>query len=199
MNFELLVATSNKHKLQEIREILSPHKITVYGISDLNLVVPEVIENGTTYYENALIKAEALQKITTMPIMADDSGLEILSLDNKPGLYSARYAEEKGGHVNAMQTILKEIDGKDRSARFICDIVLVNVSDKPLRFEGIVPGRINESIEGTNGFGYDPIFICDELNKSYALLTKEEKNTVSHRAKALKKLLTYLKLNNLAK
>ncbi len=198
MNFELLVATNNDHKLKEIRQILSPHHITVYGMKDLNIDIGEVEENGKTYFENALIKAKALQQVTKMPIIADDSGLEVLSLNNKPGLYSARFAKDCGGHMEAFKILDKELEGLDRSARFMCDIVLVNVEDKPLLFEGIVPGRIGYEPDGNTGFGYDPIFICDELNKSYASLSEEEKNRVSHRGKALKKLLTYLKINGYA-
>ena len=197
MNFELLVATNNSHKLQEIRQILSPHHITVYGMKDLNIDVGDIVEDGKDYYENALIKARALQAVTKMPIIADDSGLEILALNKMPGLHSARFAEECGGHAQAINKILSDLVGKDRSARFICDIVLVNVENKPLLFEGIVPGRIAEKASGEGGFGYDPVFICDELNKSYALLSQEEKNRVSHRGKALNKLLTYLKINGL--
>ena len=199
MNFELLVATNNAQKLTEIRQILSPFHITVYGLNDLNIKVGEVEENGKNYYENALIKANAIKGVTKMPVIADDSGLEIKALDNKPGLFSARYAEECGGHAQAIEQILKDLEGKDRTARFVCDIVLVNVEDKPLLFEGIVPGRIGERPDGETGFGYDPIFVCDELNKSYASLTQEEKNQVSHRGKALKKLLTYLKINGYAR
>ena len=199
MNFELLVATNNAQKLTEIRQILSPFHITVYGLNDLNIKVGEVEENGKNYYENALIKANAIKGVTKMPVIADDSGLEIKALDNKPGLFSARYAEECGGHAQAIEQILKDLEGKDRTARFVCDIVLVNVEDKPLLFEGIVPGRIGERPDGETGFGYDPIFVCDELNKSYASLTQEEKNRVSHRGKALKKLLTYLKINGYAR
>ena len=198
MNFELLVATNNAHKLKEIRQILSPHRITVYGMKDLNIDIGEVIEDGKTYYENALIKAKALQSKTKMPIIADDSGLEVLALNNKPGIYSARFAEECGGHAQAMKILSNELGDKDRSARFMCDIVLVNIEDKPLLFEGIVPGRIGFEPDGDTGFGYDPIFICDELNKSYASLSEEEKNRVSHRGKALNKLLTYLKINGYA-
>ena len=196
MNFELLVATNNKHKLQEIRQILSPHHITVYGMEDLNIDIGEVEENGQTYFDNALIKAKALQKVTKMPIIADDTGLEILSMDNKPGLYTARYAESLGGHQEAFKDIFKNIEGKDRSAQFICSIVLLNVEDKPLKFEARVDGHIATEVSGSEGFGYDPIFICDEVNKTYALMGQEEKNRVSHRGKALKKLLTYLKINN---
>ena len=198
MNFELLVATNNAHKLKEIRQILSPHHITVYGMKDLNIDVGDIIEDGQTYFDNALIKAKALQEKTKMPIIADDSGLEVLALDKKPGLHSARFAEECGGHAQAMKKINEELSNKDRTARFICDIVLVNVEDKPLLFEGIVPGRIGYEPDGDTGFGYDPIFICDELNKSYASLTEAEKNLVSHRGKALNKLLTYLKINGYA-
>ena len=198
MNFELLVATNNAHKLKEIREILSHHHITVYGMKDLNISIGEVEENGKTYFENALIKAKALQEKTKMPIIADDSGLEIIALDHKPGLHSARFAEECGGHAEAMKVLIKELEGKDRSARFMCDIVLVNVEDKPLLFEGIVPGKIGFAPDGNTGFGYDPIFICDELGKSYASLSEDEKNRVSHRGKALNKLLTYLKINGYA-
>ena len=195
MNYEIILATNNKHKLQEVREILSPHKIVVYGLNDLNIKVPEVEENGTTYAENALIKAKSIQQVTTMPIIADDSGLEITALNNEPGLHSARYASSLGGHDNAIKEILNRLeDKKDRSARFVCDIVLLNVEDKPLIFEGIAKGEIAKEKMGEGGFGYDPIFISDETGECFALM-KENKNTVSHRAKALKKLLTYLKIN----
>ncbi|MCQ2815079.1 MAG: RdgB/HAM1 family non-canonical purine NTP pyrophosphatase [Bacilli bacterium] len=198
MNFEILVATNNEHKLKEIRSILSPHKITVYGFKDLNIKEGEVTEDGKTYFENALIKAKSAARATKIPIIADDSGLEVVALNNAPGLYSARFAKECGGHNKAMRKIIDEIKGKSQDARFVCDIVLINVEDKPLLFEGITTGRIAKSPEGENGFGYDPIFICDDLNKNYALLTEEEKNEVSHRAKALKKLLTYLRINGYA-
>ena len=197
MNYEIVLATNNKHKLQEVREILSPHKIVVYGLSDLNIKVPKVEENGTTYAENALIKAKAIQQVTTMPIIADDSGLEITALNNEPGLHSARYASSLGGHDNAIKEILKRLEDKeDRSARFVCDIVLVNSDKNPLIFEGVAKGKIAKEKMGDGGFGYDPIFISDETGECFALM-KENKNTVSHRAKALNKLLTYLKINGL--
>ena len=195
MNYEIILATNNKHKLKEVREILSPHKIVVYGLSDLNIKLPDIEENGTTYYENALIKAKAVQAFTTMPIIADDSGLEITALNNEPGLHSARYAESLGGHDNAIKEILKRLEDKeDRSARFVCDIVLLNTDSKPLLFEGIAKGKIAKEKMGEGGFGYDPVFISDETGECFALM-QENKNTVSHRAKALKKLLTYLRIN----
>lgn len=200
MNYELILATNNKHKLKEVREILSPHKITVYGLNDLNLKPKDVEENADTYAGNALIKAKSIQELTTMPIIADDSGLEIEAMDNQPGLHSARFAEQYGGHENAIKIILENLKKKDnRKARFVCDIILLNEGDKSLLFEGIVPGHIAEEPYGEGGFGYDPIFIADELNKTYAEMSQEEKNKVSHRGKALKKLLTYLKINGKAK
>ena len=198
---KIFIATANKHKKSELLKILPSQnnkgeKFKYLTFLDFpNLTSPE--ENALTLKENALIKARALQKVTTMPIISDDTGLEILSMDNKPGLHTARYAESLGGHQEAFKDIFKNIEGKDRSATFVCDIVLLNVEDKPLRFEARIPGHIAESVKGESGFGYDPIFICDEVGKTYASLTSEEKNRVSHRGKALKKLVTYLKINNL--
>lgn len=191
MNYEIILATNNAHKLKEVREILCPHGIIVYGLNDLNLHPEEVDENADTYFGNALLKAESIAKLTTMPIIADDSGLEIEAMDNRPGLHSARFANECGGHEKAFEVIFGELK-ENRKARFICDIVLLNVEDKPLLFEGIVPGHIAKEVHGHGGFGYDPIFICDEVNKTYAEMTNEEKNKFSHRGKALKKLITFL-------
>lgn len=199
MNYEIILATNNAHKLKEVREILSPHKITVYGLRDLNLKPEDVEENADNYFGNALIKAKSVQKLTTMPIIADDSGLEITAMDHQPGLHSARFASECGGHDKAIQKILDFLkDKKDRSARFVCDIVLLNVEKDPLLFEGIANGRIAKEPFGKGGFGYDPVFISNELEKTFAEASEEEKNKASHRGKALKKLLTYLKINGKA-
>ena len=195
MNFEIVLATTNKHKLEEVRAYLAPHHMVVYGLNDLNLKPKNVEENGNNYFENALIKAKEVAKLTDLPIIADDSGLEIEALNNEPGLHSARYAESLGGHANAIQEILKRLKDKDnRKARFVCDIVLINDGDKPLLFEGIAEGEIADAPIGEGGFGYDPIFHSYEINKRFSLLTQEEKNKVSHRGKALYKLLTYLKI-----
>ena len=195
MNFEIVLATNNKHKLQEVRAFLAPHKIVVYGLNDLNLKVEDAEENGKNYYENALIKAKNVAKLVDFPIIADDSGLEIEALNNEPGLHSARYAESLGGHANAIKEILSRLEGKsNRKARFVCDIVLINDGEKPLLFEGIAEGEIADAPIGEGGFGYDPIFHSFEVNKRFSLLTDEEKNKVSHRGKALLKLLTYLRI-----
>lgn len=197
MNFEIILATNNKHKLQEVRQILSPCGIVVYGLDDLQLHPEEVEENGKDYFENALIKATSVQKLTILPVIADDSGLEVMSLNNMPGLHSARYAKECGGHDKAMENIICDLEGKDRSARFMCDIVAVNLEEKPLRFEGIAEGEIIDHKEGLSGFGYDPIFKCKATGKTFAAMDQKEKNLYSHRALALKKFITYLRVNGL--
>ena len=200
MNFEIILATNNRHTLQEVREILCPHGITVYGLFDLNLKPKDMEETAPDYYGNALIKAKAVAELATMPIIADDSGLEVVAMDNKPGIHSARYAEECGGHDKAIQTILQFLsDKQDRSARFVCDIVLLNMEDKPLLFEGIANGKIATEVHGEGGFGYDPIFFSKELGKTFAEASEDEKNKASHRGKALKKLLTYLIINGKAR
>ncbi len=199
MAFDILVATNNAHKLKEIKEILTPFHINVYGLKEVNIEMPEVEENGNTYYENALIKANALKALTKMAIIADDSGIEIEALgEHVPGIKSARYAASFGGYPQTFEHIFKELEGKSRKAHFYCDIVLLNVEDKPLLFQGIVPGRIVNKVTDQSTFGYDPIFIEDTLNKTYASMSEEEKNKVSHRALALKKLLEYLKNNGFA-
>ena len=198
MNYEIILATNNKHKLHEVRSFMIKHNVIVYGLDDLNLKPEDVEENGKTYAENALIKAKAVQKLTKMPIIADDSGLEIIALNNEPGMHSARYASSLGGHDNAIKEILKRLENEEnRSARFVCDIIALNIEDRPLLFEGVVEGLILKEKQGEGGFGYDPIFFSSEINKCFGLLTEEEKNTVSHRAKALQKLLIYLKINGL--
>ena len=193
--YKVVLATNNAHKLKEVREILEPHGIIVYSLNDLELYPKDVEENADTYYGNALIKATAVAELIDLPIIADDSGLEIEAMDNQPGLHSARFAEEKGGHDKAIQYILDYLkDKNNRKAHFICDIVLLNEEDKPLLFEGIVDGEISKEAKGESGFGYDPIFFCKETGKTYAEMNEEEKNKASHRGKALKKLITYLKI-----
>ena len=194
MNYEIVLASNNAHKLKEVREILCPHGILVYSLNDVNLHPKDVEENAPDYYGNALIKAKSVQELTSFPIIADDSGIEIEALDNKPGIRSARFAAEHGGHALAIEYILKNIK-ENRKARFVCDICLLNVEDKPLRFEGIVEGSIAMEPFGEGGFGYDPIFICNETGKTYAEMKQEEKNKFSHRGKALRKLITYLLIN----
>lgn len=197
MNFEILLATSNEHKVKEVRKILSPYGIILYGLKDLNLKVDDIEENGKDYKENALIKAKTIAKLTRFPVIADDSGIEIEALDNKPGIHSARFAEEFGGHDKAIEYILKNVK-ENRKARFVCEIAAVNFEDKPLIFEGISEGTIAEEVSGNEGFGYDPIFISNEVGQTFAEMDEDTKNRVSHRGKALNKFLTYLKITGRA-
>ena len=199
MNFEMVLATSNPHKLQEVRQILTPHGIVVYGLKDLNFNPEDVEENGQTYFDNALIKGLAVKKLTNLPIISDDSGLEIETMDNQPGLHSARFAQKFNGHQNAIAEILKQLENKDRKATFVCSIALLNIEDKPLRFEARIPGKIALEPRGETGFGYDPIFIEDSSQLTYAEMSQDLKNKLSHRGKALNKLLTYLRINQLIK
>ncbi len=198
MNFEIIFASNNKGKIEEVRNILAPHGIVVYGLKDLNLDV-EFKEGDSSYLENAFIKAEAVSKYTSYPILADDSGLEIEALDNRPGIHSSRYMEECGSNIKAMENILIDLEDKEsRKAKFICTMCLINVEKKPLYFIGEVEGEIASEIHnGENGFGYDPIFFVKEEGKTFSELSKDEKNKISHRARALKKVLTYLRINGL--
>lgn len=195
MFMKILLATSNKHKLKEVRDILSKYDIEILGMDDLSIPPIDVIEDGKNYYENALIKASSLIPYTSLPIMADDTGLEILSLDNKPGLYTARFMEQFSSREETFKEIFSLLEDKNRASRFICDIVLVNLKEEPLEFVGICEGKIATQISGDDGFGYDPIFIVKEKQKTFAEMTEKEKNAVSHRGKALTKLANYLKDN----
>jgi XTP/dITP diphosphohydrolase len=196
MNKEIVLATNNKNKLREYREILSPRGYVVYSPGDLNLDSdPE--ETGTTYRENAFIKAKALIGKVNWPVIADDSGLEIEALGGFPGLRSARYAASLGGdYKKVCATILRKLEGeKNRRAAFLCTICLLERKDaKPLYFEGLCPGSITDSYKGNGGFGYDPIFHCVDPDLDFGTASEKEKNAVSHRARALRKLLVYLSI-----
>ena len=191
--FELIAATNNEHKLIEIKAILEPFHIKVYSLKEKGIEI-EVEENGKTYQENALLKARAIKEFTLLPIISDDSGIEIEALDNMPGIHTARYASSLGGYEEAFKVIEKACKERNNyKALFNCDIVLVNVKDEPIIFEGRVKGSIAKDISGMNGFGFDPIFISDEVGRTNASLSFEEKNHFSARSYALRKLVEYLK------
>lgn len=192
MKLEIVLASNNKNKLREVREILTPHGITVYSLKDVGIEA-DADENGLTYAENALIKAKEVAKYTTLPVISDDSGIEIKALDNAPGIHSARFAQSFGDYPKTFDYIFKALEGETREARFVCDIVMVNYEKEPLVFEGVVPGSIALKPFGEGGFGYDPIFVCNETGKTYSEMTEEDKNKASHRGKALHLLLDYLK------
>ncbi len=194
MSKELVLATHNKDKIREYRELLVPLGYVLYSAKDLNISA-EVEETGKTYSENALIKAKALRKLVKWPVIADDSGLEIRALGNFPGLHSARFAESLGGNYAVVdREILRRMENAtDRYAAYHCCICLLEKTDsKPLFFEGLCEGSILPEIKGTHGFGYDPIFRYDKGDLNFGECSEEQKNAVSHRAIALGKLVIFL-------
>ncbi len=182
----LIVASSNKGKIKEIR-MLADDRFDVVSMKDAGIDV-DVEENGSTFEENALIKAKAIYELCHAPVISDDSGLMVDALGGEPGVYSARYAGS--GHDDAANNakLLENLRGKsDRSARF-CSAVVYYDGNRTEIAKGYVEGKIADSPRGANGFGYDPLFIADELGKTFGEATDEEKNAISHRARALRAL-----------
>ncbi|MCK8134752.1 XTP/dITP diphosphatase [Pseudoalteromonas sp. 2CM28B] len=194
MTKTLVLATGNPGKVNELANMLSPLNINVLPQSDFN--VDDVAETGTTFVENAIIKARHAAKITGMPAIADDSGLEVDGLNGAPGVYSARFAGESASDQDNIDKLLNELaDNPNRKARFWCVLVLMRHADDPtpLICSASWEGEITQTQNGEGGFGYDPVFFVAEQNCTSAELTKEQKNAVSHRGQALKKLLLELK------
>ena len=187
------VATQNAHKVEEIRSILAP--IQIKSFLDIENP-PEVNENGSSYSENALIKAKALYEIVHEPVFADDSGLEVDALDGKPGIHSARFSGPDTNHprnIAKMLQVLQGVPEEKRTARFRCVIVYLDEKGETHEFSGTLEGRIGFECLGDGGFGYDPIFMLPERNCSVAQLPASEKNVISHRAYALEKLKAYFR------
>lgn len=188
----LLLATTNANKIEEIKNLLKNTKINIQTApKDFN-----PIENGTSFMENAYIKAEnAATKFHTLSL-ADDSGLVINALNGKPGIYSARYANDDQSRINRVLTELNQSNTIDRSAKFVCAMALVNQNKETLySCIGECCGLIVQKQTGTNGFGYDPIFFIPELNKTMAELSMDEKNKISHRSKALNLMINWIREN----
>ena len=183
---QIVLATHNAGKVKEMQAILDPFGITVLSAGDLNLTEPE--ENGQTFIENAKIKALCAAKEANLPALGDDSGLCVHALNNRPGIYSARYNEpKKNGFMYAMEKLNEELgDASDRTAHFACALVIAWPNGETAEFEGRVTGTLQWPVKGTNGFGYDPMFVPDGYDKSFAELPAEIKNKISHRANALK-------------
>ena len=187
---DIMIATSNKGKVREYKSLLEPLGYIVHDLSELDPI--EIDENGSTFQENALIKAKSIKDKCNMTVIADDSGLEIDALNKEPGIHSARYLE---GHDYSYKNkvLLERMKGKtDRTARFVCAIALCDETGDHL-FTGVMEGKINDKAAGDNGFGYDPIFLVEQFGKTSAQLTMEQKNSVSHRGIATRELLAYLK------
>lgn len=190
---ELIVASTNQGKLKEIRAMLKDINIEVLSMKDVLNEEIDIEETGTTFKENALIKASTIAKIVNKPVLADDSGLEVDALDKQPGVYSARFLGHDTSYDIKNQYIIDALKDKDRTARFVCAMALVIPDQEPIIIEETMEGLINDKIEGENGFGYDPIFYFPPCKMTSAMMSMEEKNKHSHRAKALKKLYAILK------
>ena len=187
----LVIATRNAHKTQEIREMLGDR----YRVLDVNHFpnLPGVEETGTTFLENATLKAVAISRHVTGLVLSDDSGLEVDALGGAPGVWSSSYGGEEGNHPKNNARLLAEMAGKDdRAARFRCTMVLAEDGHVLADFSGTVEGRILESPYGAGGFGYDPLFAPEGYDQTFAELGAEVKNALSHRGRALAKVIAWL-------
>ncbi len=187
---DILVATKNKGKLVEIKSILTG--FNVLGLDDVGIDV-DVEEDGTTFEENALIKAREISKLSGKTVIADDSGLEVDYLNGAPGIYSARYTEgSDDDRVNKLLSELSDVPYEKRCAHFTCAIAIVYPDGSEYTFRGECHGRIDVCKKGANGFGYDPVFFLDEYGKTFGELSADIKNEISHRSKALVLLKEFL-------
>ena len=192
---QLIFATGNAGKMREIRQIMADMPLEIKSMKEAG-VEADIVEDGKTFEENALIKARAIQALAGGIVLADDSGLEVDYMDKMPGIYSARFMGEDTSYDiknKAIIDALEKAEGEARSARFVCAIaaVLSDGSERVVR--ATMEGRIGYEIAGTNGFGYDPIFFLPEYGKTSAELSPEEKNAISHRGKALRLMKEELK------
>ena len=197
---KFIIATNNNKKLKELERILKPLGIDAVSAKDAGIILDDVDETGTTFSENAYLKANSAFVKTGMPAVADDSGLCVDALDGRPGVFSARYGGENATDSEKNDRILsemKDVPADKRNAHFACAICCILPDGSKIEVEGICNGSIGYEPIGDGGFGYDPIFMCGE--KSYAQLSPEEKDAISHRGQALIKLQNELKkaLNNI--
>lgn len=186
----LVLASGNAHKIKEIADMLPEYEVVGYKDLGFNF---EIEENGTTFYENALIKAKAVSEALNLPALADDSGICVEALNGEPGIYSARYAGD-GIDKHNNELLLKKMQGvENRKAKFVCCMVFYKPTGEIITATGETYGTIMNETQGENGFGYDPLFMSDDLNKCLGIASAEEKNTISHRFRAIKALKEKLK------
>jgi len=193
---ELVIATNNAHKLEEIGAILEDFDYKIYSLKDVDLGGIEIVEDGKTFEHNALIKARTIAKKTKMIAISDDSGLEVDAIGKKPGVYSARYAGENATDKDNREKLLKALQNvpmSQRTARFVSAIAVVFPDGKEFVVRGTCEGKIGFEEKGNNGFGYDPLFIVDGYNKTFGEIPSSIKNTISHRANSLKLMKTEFK------
>lgn len=195
---KIVIATRNKKKLEELRRLMEDLDIDLLSLEDFPHV-PEVTEDGKTFEENAIKKATFIAKATGLPALSDDSGLVVDSLDGAPGVYSARYAGEPSDDKRNIEKLLKEMEGvppDKRQAHFVCVICLATPDGLFRTFTGRVDGIITETPRGAGGFGYDPVFQPEGLNRTFAEISAEEKDSMSHRSRALGLLKEFLKTHS---
>lgn len=187
---EIVVATQNKGKIAEIVLALSQLPVKVLALSDFD-PIPEAVENGASFMENAILKARHYSKFTGKACLADDSGLEVDALEGAPGIYSARFAGERADDAANNQKLLTElthIRADERTARFRCVLAFVDTDESVVTTDGVCEGNIIEEMRGVGGFGYDCLFYVPKLNKTMAQLSEDEKNAISHRGQALNRM-----------
>ena len=191
---EICFATQNNDKLREIQNLL-PKNVRLLSLKDLNFH-GDIKENGNTLEENATVKARYCFQRFKIPCFADDTGLEVNSLNGQPGVYSARYAGEQRSASDNMQLLIRKLNGhNDRSAQFRTVICYIDTLGSEQYFIGQVVGEIIKMMAGNHGFGYDPIFVPDGHNKTFAEMTMTEKNLISHRSHAFRKFVSYINSN----
>ncbi len=185
----VIAATQNEHKLRELRNIMGKQGMKVISQKEAGLGDIDVVEDGETFEENSFKKANEIMKASGKIAVADDSGLAVEHLNGAPGVYSARYAGEHKNDDDNNNKLLKELEGvENRRAKFVSVVTMVYPDGKVIAARGECPGNILKAPRGNGGFGYDPLFVPDGLDKTFAEVTQEEKNSVSHRVKALEKL-----------
>ncbi len=190
---KLIIASNNQHKISEIKAILQGFFSDICSLKEAG-IDHETVEDGATFAENAMKKAREIAEISHAYALADDSGLCVDALDGAPGIYSARFAGEHGNDQKNNELLLKKLqDSKNRAAHYVCSVALVAPNGKSFTAEGILSGEIAWAPRGAGGFGYDPLFLIQDLGKTAAELSAAQKNAISHRAKALEKLQKKLK------
>ena len=193
---KVVLASKNRHKLEEISKITEKFHMELVLQSDLGVDI-DVEENGTSFEENSFIKAEAVMKATGLPALADDSGIAVDALNGEPGIYSARYGFDESlddwGRLELLLKNTEQVPDGQRQAKFVCVITMVTPEGQTIQARGEIHGELTREPRGENGFGYDPIFFYPPLGKTTAELSPQEKNEVSHRANALKVFYKKLK------